>query len=529
MQVSTEKTLCLESGVIKDEGCVDRDAEEAALMLDALRMSMSGYIATYRKLKMNGIAFIIISIVVAIIAIVLPDMLQLSLLSNIIFISPIILLIGVYKLWKMSSIRPEYKIRAIGKVEYPLALYKEQDGRYIIFDAGASVPFQEYSFPALRDTDAFGSSVERVRGQISDYFDYLGMGSGSQVTALRNHDQFDDFVGDRRIEVAIEDPMVELAERMGEDNIERTEVRAPVIESSSPIIQEVQALLQLTRAGPGLPGGKDVTRHLRAKGLYLEIPPDELVAQAEVFRKWSAEALEQDIMILVQDLVDELQCELSDISHILTSMPALIEATMPYSMQIHENHLNYHFCPQCRSTDFELTKREVDVRGWVNQRILGNALDDPDLQHPHEHGDHLLVEKARDDIEDTLLEHLPMTEEVYPIMLAGLRELIADPAGVYRCPKCNYVGEGMVVPRSFHPLASAFVISLKENAQHMQEKADVIIRNVHDVIMNKESKLVALGPYEQSMQQAEQNKIQVEGELRSAEAVTSMVNDIRKR
>lgn len=523
MSKSFEKTLVMKSAVTYGNECMEDEEEAPILFAEALKRSMTKYSSSVKKYK----KYAIMAFIPAVTALIMPLALMWAGFSTAIYITPlapVFLIIGLYYSWKKGKIRPEYKIKNIERVEYPIALYREEDGRFIILDTGGAVDQQEYSFPAIRNTGRFGDSVVRVRSQMSNYWDLLEMGGYQQAETLKARADFDDVTVSGRIEKIVEDPMDDLVSSMGDTNIERTRMRAPVIECNSPIVNEIELLASFSE----LDSQKQDMEILMNRGLCMEIPVEELVKQVQNFRKWSREALEQDVMTLVRDVIVEFEEEFSEISHILTSIPALIEATVPYSVVLHEDFMYFHFCSQCRLSDLEEAQRETDFRRWVNEKILGNALEDPDLVNPHVYGDPDAIEKANERIERAIKSGLPLADPVFPVMLANLRQLTMDEMNNYRCERCGYQGEGIKVSRSVHPLASAYLLNLKEQTKHIQEKADVIIRNVHDVVMNKESKLVSLGPYEQSVQQAEQNKLEVKGDLDAASEVRNVVKTFEK-
>ncbi|MFO7835839.1 MAG: hypothetical protein R6V83_04225 [Candidatus Thorarchaeota archaeon] len=501
------------------------DEEEApVLFAEALRLSMSRYTSSLRQYRRYAIATFVPAVITFIMAL---GLISFGFLVAV-YVTPIpalLLILGFYYSWKREKIKPEYKIRDIGRVEYPIALYREEGGRFIILDAGGAVTQQEYSFPAIRNTRRFGNSVVRVRNQVSSYRDLLEMGGSQQAETLKARADFDDVTVSGRIERIVEKPMDDLVGSMDDTNIERTQMRAPVIECDDPAVNEIELLASFAEL---ISENQDL-EILMNHGLCIEIPLKDLVKQAQNFRKWSREALEQDIMTLVKDVIVEFEEDFSEISHILTSIPALIEATVPYSVRLHEDFMYFHFCPKCRLSDLEMARRETDFRRWVNEKILGNALQDSDLVNPHVYGDADAIEKAKDRIEKAVTSGLPLADPVFPVMLANLRELTMDEMNNYRCEKCGFRGDGIKVPRSIHPLASAYLLNLREQTKHIQEKADVIIRNVHDVIMNKESKLVSLGPYEQSLQQAEQNKLEVKGDLDAASEVRNVVETFERK
>lgn len=516
----------MKSGVVRGEECDVGLDEQSAVLCHILELTMHSYIDAYRTSRNRGIGLFVLSIAMFVSISLIPFLA--TFMVYMIAVPVLSALGGVFYIWRMLSLRPRWKIKSLGCIDYPVAFYKEDDGRFVIFDAGGSVQQQEFSFPTVRDTDRFGDSVVRVRSHIREYDELMTLGAQEQLEKLSARDDYDRVLEEQRIETLLEDPMSDLASAIGDDNLERLSMKAPVIESDSMIADEICSIAEFAVPDDRFETLTDIAS-IRAAGVCLEVDPVMLAEQARVFRRWSADALEQDIMLLAEELVSELDEEFSEIAAILSSVPATIEATMPYSLMKHENQLNYHFCPHCRLDDLKIAEHDIDLRAWVNEKILGNALDDADLMHPHEHGDREAVLRARERIEETICESLPLAEPHFGVMLAGLRELEMGTMGEYRCPSCSYAGEGITLPRSFHPLSSAYLSVLTSNARHMQEKSDVIIRNVHDVIMNKESKLVGLGPYEQTMQQAEQNKLEVEGDLDTAEAISSVIEEIRSR
>ncbi len=517
----------MKSAVIRDEECVEGEEEALILFAEALRRSMSKYARTVKRCKRYAAVAFVEAVVVAA-ALLLLTQGDISMLMYTAILSALSLALGFYLLWKSRRLRPEYKIRSIERMEYPIALYREEDGRFIVFDAGGAAAQKEYSFPAIKDTDRLGNSVVQIRNQMKRYWDLLDMGGFQQAETLRAMPDFGEVTASGKIEQIVEIPMGGLVDSMDETNIERTRMRAPVIERDDPVIDEIESLACFAALETNLPTEERDMGILVDRGLCMEISPEDLMKQARSFRKWSKEALEQDIMTLVKDVVVELDEEFSELRHILMSTPALIEATLPYSVSLHEDFMYFHFCPQCRLSDLEEAERETDFRRWVNEKILGNALDDTDLVHPHTYGDPDTVERIRERIEATIRSNLPLADPVFPVILADLRELTMDELGSYHCEVCGLQGEGIKVPRSVHPLASAYLLNLREQAKHIQKKSDVIIRNVHDVIMNKESKLVSLGAYEQSVQQAEQSKLTVKGDLDAANEVEKVVRAFEK-
>ncbi|QOJ78958.1 hypothetical protein IG193_00380 [Infirmifilum lucidum] len=229
----------------------------------------------------------------------------------------------------------------------------------------------------------------------------------------------------------------------------------------------------------------------------------------------------------------------------------LIEATIPLEGRAIEYMYSRYFCRKCASTSLRRYKRDIDLRRWVLDYILGGVDRDPDILFPHESTRHIVEEKWRS-LNDELTRSLPLPNvkgsesldellknyeeglEIFALPLTGSDEQItlkwvsvfSEPE--ITCGSCGSVLGAGDYYKLFNlelPAVKGYIALLNERVEHLEKVSSEIIRSVNEARNLKNVSKTGIGAYEQILRDFEKERESIQKEIAQAESHLKMLRE----
>ncbi|MGQ4892405.1 MAG: hypothetical protein ACP6IP_07955 [Candidatus Njordarchaeia archaeon] len=510
----------------------DVEEDEAIALLEIIRRLNEEKIRKIRELRslkkkltnymiISGIIFTLITISGALVNLYIS-------LTGI-----ILLLLSVgYFYWRidktekeLESIRSNYKIEEIAKINYPLLLAKVGE-KPVVLDLGAHGKEEHLKYLDYADKDLILQELSKVE-QINEVMrkEVLSASTAREaiekIKKLGKAQELESFKSIDGIFI----PEVSASRDTVKSNVEEKFVPSRFISLDDYIEEELGTILSRAKHVDLDPDSLD--RIEEEHRVLIGIKPEEAIRISEEVFLVAEELAEQERGEGSIKLVKSMYEHLEAYKGILENMQDILRSTISTDPITFKMSINSALCPECTRRYIEDIVERVDVKRWTEMKILGGVLDDPDLNSP-EIIDPKDVEKFKEKIQIFMDENLPIAHPKTFIVLSRPPKL--EGPKKLKCPKCGKVfnvedleEEGYLIPNVFIPLARGFATLFEEGKTSMINKASTIINNIHRSKISKNERRTQLVTYKVHIEELQMKLEEAKAKVEQSEGVIKAV------
>ncbi len=394
---------------------------------------------------------------------------------------------------EIQAITSDIVVEGVSKVTYPLLVAKIGEN-YTLVDLGAHGVPEYMKYLDFREKERVSKAVRRANDLNRILRKIISIDTARELerVLVEKLNKQKDLEHTRALEGIFLGEVGEFSKIVNE-NIEENLVPSRFIILNDNIRKELASILLNARTDNVDP--RNIEKIYAALvGLSL----DEAIRVSENVFIVAEELAEEQEGKGLSVVVDEILDHIHGYQGLLENMRDLLKSTLSSDPITFHESIRTFFCPVCASKYIDDIRERIDVKTWVDLKVLGGGiLDDPDLNNP-DLIDPAEVKKFRDKIERIMDNNLPIPLKETHIALARPPILIHE-GNRLKCPKCGSEFDydelksmNAVVPNIFIPLARGFAAIFDENKEDMINKASVIIRNVHSSKLSKNQRVTQL-------------------------------------
>ncbi len=492
----------------------------------ALEKANKEYYERYRELRKKQFQTVGIGILLLLVGILLERAVDYWIWIALTGIAFALAFFGYYHK-KKSSLLPLRKITTLTTINYPFLV--KQMKRGLIFIDGNASETEEFIFPSYVDNNALLNSLKRLGNAVNTYERLITSNSSEQIRNIHQTQYSRSIFKEKLIEKPIEVDANPFIYATGEKNLKRYRLNVPTITGVSPIVENIISLIS-NKENISFHEQKllenDLDAFSQQHSLNFAVSPSQITNWVEGLDSWQEEVLGQDIVEFADIVSDIVSTTGENLNDILEGISKLIQLTIPSNRMTYLEFNNIFFCKPCMETKeyrdkIESLKIDLDLRQWVKERILLGVIDDPIFMTTYD-------SNTSDDIKEkynafpqertriqeavnSLIHDLPV-EYVY-VQLKDQLPRMKKKGDKFVCKKCSNTTEAIGLPRSMLPLGITYNTVFFENLQKIEQKSDVIVRNVNSFKTTKQQRESSISPLETALINAKRQYVSAYAKL----------------